>query len=88
MGKENQCPGCKQKFQNGQPYSMHIKSCKEIDLAVDIALKKHKILNAKKSEEKKIQIAAIAARRELAAQASQNQYHPVAKNFQMIMTWM
>lgn len=81
MGKENQCPGCKQKFQNGRPYSMHIKSCKEIDSAVDIALKKHKILNAKKSEEKKIQIAAIAARRELAAQASQNQYASSSQEF-------
>jgi hypothetical protein len=68
MGKESLCPGCKQKYQNGRPYSMHIKSCREIDSAVDQALKKHKILTAKKSEEKK---AAIAAHRELAAHASQ-----------------
>ena len=47
---------------------MHIKSCKEIDSAVDTALKKHKILTAKKVEDKK---AAIAAHRELVAQASQ-----------------
>lgn len=47
---------------------MHIKSCREIDSAVDRALKKHKILIAKKVEEKK---ASIAARRDLAAQASQ-----------------
>ena len=47
---------------------MHIKSCKEIVSAVDTALKKHKIVTAKKAEEKK---AAIAAQRELASQASQ-----------------
>lgn len=47
---------------------MHIKSCREIDSAVDTALKKHKILIAKKEKEK---AASIAARRDLAAQASQ-----------------
>lgn len=47
---------------------MHIKSCKEIDSAVDKALKKHKTLTARKAEEKK---AAVAAHRELAEQASQ-----------------
>jgi hypothetical protein len=46
MGKESLCPGCKHKFQNGQPYSMHIKSCRDIVSAVEKALKKHKILSA------------------------------------------
>ena len=58
MGKEILCAGCKKKFQNGRPYSMHIKSCRDIDSAVDEALKKHKDLVAKKLEEKKA--AAIA----------------------------
>ena len=43
---------------------MHIKSCKEINSAVDKALKKHKILTAKKKM-------AISAHRELVEQASQ-----------------
>jgi hypothetical protein len=68
MGKESLCPGCKHRFQNGRPYSLHIKSCKEINSAVENALKKHRILTTKKFEEKK---AAIAAQRELAAQAAQ-----------------
>jgi hypothetical protein len=67
MGKESLCPGCKQKFLNGRPYSMHIKSCREIDSAVDEALKKHKSLVAKKSEEKKA-AAVVAAQMELEAQ--------------------
>ena len=68
MGKESLCPGCKHRFQNGQPYSLHIKSCKEIEFAVNQALKKHWILTMKKVEEKKV---ATAAHRELASQASQ-----------------
>lgn len=47
---------------------MHIKSCKEIDSAVDTALKKHKIFTAKRTEERK---AAFAAHRELLAKAPQ-----------------
>jgi hypothetical protein len=68
MGNESICPGCKAKFINGRPYSVHIRLCKNIDLAANTALKKHKIVSAKKIEEKK---AAIAARRESAAQAGQ-----------------
>jgi hypothetical protein len=68
MGKDSLCPGCKHKFQNGRPYSMHIKSCREVNSAVDTTLKKHKILIAKKEKEK---AASIAAHRDLAAQASQ-----------------
>jgi hypothetical protein len=69
MGKKNLCPGCKQGFQNGRPYSMHIKSCKEIVSAVDTALKKHKTLAVKRFEERKAAIALAAHNRELAAQA-------------------
>lgn len=68
MGKESKCPGCKKIFENGRPYSMHIASCKDINSAADTALKKHKIIAAKKLEKKK---AEIAARKELAAQAAQ-----------------
>ena len=68
MEKGSVCPGCRHKFKNGRPYSLHIKSCKDIDSAVNMALKKHKILTAKRTEEKK---AAIAARKELAAQRSE-----------------
>ena len=65
MEKGSVCPGCRHKFKNGRPYSMHIKSCKDIDSAVNMALKKHKIVTAKRTEEKK---ADIAAQKELAAQ--------------------
>jgi hypothetical protein len=46
---------------------MHIKSCREIDSAVDEALKKHRNQVAKNSEEKKA-AAVVAAQRELEAQ--------------------
>lgn len=46
---------------------MHIKSCREIDSAVDEALKKHKNQVAKKSEEKKA-AAVVAGQREMEAQ--------------------
>jgi hypothetical protein len=69
MGKESTCPGCKTKFLNGRPYSVHIGLCKNIDSAANTVLKKHKIVTAKRFDEKKAQ---IAARRELAAQAAQN----------------
>ena len=75
MGKEIRCPGCKRKFQNGRPYSMHIKSCEKIDLAVNTALKKHRILIAKRLEEKKIRIAAIAAQREMDIDSGQEVIH-------------
>jgi hypothetical protein len=68
MGNESICPGCKAKFINGRPYSVHIRLCKNIDSAANNALKKHKIITAKKYEEKK---AAVAARRESAAHAAQ-----------------
>ena len=67
MGKESTCPGCKVRFKNGRPYSVHISLCKNIDSAVNTALKKHKIIMAKRINEKKAQ---IAARRESAAQAA------------------
>jgi hypothetical protein len=69
MGKQSTCPGCKTKFLNGRPYSVHIGLCKNIDSAANTALKKHKIVTAKRFDEKKAQ---IAARRELASQAAQN----------------
>jgi hypothetical protein len=82
MGKKNLCPGCKQGFQNGRPYSMHIKSCKEIISAVDTALKKHKTLAVKRFEERKTAIA-LAAHRELAAQASAASQVPLSDDQDM-----
>ena len=46
---------------------MHIKSCREIDSAVNEALKKHKNQVAKKTEDKKA-AAVVAAQRDLDAQ--------------------
>jgi len=58
-----------------RPYSMHIKSCREVVSAVDEALKKHKTLIAKQAEEKKA-AAVDAAQRELVVQTSQPQAFP------------
>jgi hypothetical protein len=69
MGKQSLCPGCKKFFLDGRPYSMHIKSCKDISSVTDTTLKKHKIIMAKKTQAKKI---SIAVHREL-AQVTQNQ---------------
>lgn len=65
MAKQSQCPGCKQKFGNGRPYSAHLAICKSLRSAADTALKKHKINSAKKSELKRRD---VATRRELAAE--------------------
>jgi len=75
MWKESQCPGCKKKFLNGRPYSIHITSCKYIDSAADIALNKHKITTAKKFEAKRAQKSAL---KELAA--GQNQHASTSAN--------
>jgi hypothetical protein len=58
MGNESICPGCKAKFINGRSYSVHIRLCKYIDSAANTALKKHKIITAKKLEEKKAAVEA------------------------------
>jgi hypothetical protein len=68
MEKRSTCPGCKAKFRNGRPFSVHIRCCKTIDSAANIALKKHKIITAKKIEAKK---ARIAAAKNVAASSSQ-----------------
>jgi Plavaka transposase len=70
MGKQSQCPGCKEKFGNGRPYSAHLALCKFLGSAADIALKKHKINTAKKLELKRRD---IAARRELLLERSGNE---------------
>jgi len=74
MAKQSQCPGCKEKFGNGRPYSVHLVLCKSLGSAADMALKKHKINSAKKSESKRKD---IATRRELAAGGNQNLETPV-----------
>ena len=70
MAKQSRCPGCKQTFVNGQPYSMHMSSCKDIGLATDKALKKHKLNTVKQSQVKK---ADVAAHRESAVWAAEKQ---------------
>ena len=70
MGKLSRCPGCNQQFLNGRAYSVHLTCCRYLGLATDSALKKHKINTAKKSQAKRIN---IAARKELLAQAVMNQ---------------
>jgi hypothetical protein len=71
MGKESTCPGCQAKFMNGRPFSVHISCCKDIDSAANTALKKHKIITAKKTEEKNAQIALAVARNLVDASSSQ-----------------
>ena len=58
MGRKSTCPGCKSKFTNGRPFSVHIGLCKNIDSAADTAISKHKIITAKKKDEKKARIEA------------------------------
>jgi hypothetical protein len=74
MAKQSQCPGCKEKFGNGRPYSVHLVLYKSLGSAADMALKKHKINSAKKSESKRKD---VAMRRELAAEGRQNREIPV-----------
>ena len=50
---------------NGRPYSVHLTSCKNLHSATDSALRKHKLTAAKKSEVKRLE---VAARKALAAQ--------------------
>ena len=50
---------------NGRPYSVHLTSCKNLHSATDSALRKHKITAAKKSEAKRLE---VAARKALTAQ--------------------
>lgn len=80
MGKQSTCPGCKAKFRNGRPFSVHIRCCKTIDLAANVALKKHKIITAKKIDAKKAQ---IAAANNLAALASGSQLIPDGREMNM-----
>lgn len=70
MAKRSRCPGCKHEFLNGRAYSVHLTCCKALGSATDSALKKHKINTAKKSQAKRLD---IAARKELMAQATMNQ---------------
>jgi len=69
MAKQSQCPGCKQKFGDGQPYSVHLRVvlCKSFGSAVNMALKKHRINFAKD----------VAMRRELGVEGRQNREIPV-----------
>lgn len=73
MGKQSQCPGCKERFGNGRPYSAHLGLCKSLRSAVDTALKKNKINSAKKLEMKRKD---IAARRELPPEENPNEENP------------
>ena len=57
MGKLGQCPGCKRQILNGRAYSVHLIYCKVLPSATDSALNKHKILAAKKSEVKRLEVA-------------------------------
>ena len=70
MGKQSQCPGCKDKFEKGRPYSAHLWLCKSLRSAADNALKKNKINSAKKLEKKRRD---IAARRGLQAEENPNE---------------
>jgi len=74
MAKQSQCPGCKEKFGNGRPYSVHLVLCKSLGSAADMALKKHKINSAKKLESKRKD---VAMRRELAAEGKKSRETPV-----------
>jgi len=67
MAKQSQCPGCKEKLGDGRPYSVHLVLCKSFGLAVDMALKKHKINFVKD----------VAMRRELAVEGRQKREIPV-----------
>jgi len=69
MGNLSRCPGCKQGFLNGRAYSVHLTCCKTLGSATDSALKKHKILAAKKAKAKRLE---FAARKALAAQRLPN----------------
>ena len=55
---------------NGRPYSVHLTSCKDLHSATDSALRKHKLIAAKKSEAKRLE---VAARKALATQGIVNQ---------------
>jgi hypothetical protein len=69
MGKHT-CPGCKEKFGNGRPYSAHLGFCKLLGSAADTALKKHKISSAMKLDIKRRN---ITARRELLPDRNMNE---------------
>ena len=70
MGKLSRCPGCKHNFLDGRAYSVHLTCCKALRSATDSALKKHKVITAKKIETKRLD---VATRKELAAQSYENQ---------------
>ena len=74
MAKQSQCLGCKEKFGNGRPYSVHLGLCKSLSLAADMALKKHKINSAKKLESKRKD---VAMHRELAVEEKKSRETPV-----------
>jgi len=70
MAPQSVCPGCKGKFLNGHPYSVHLTCGKALGCAMDSALKMHKANTAKKSQAKKVEIAAC---QELVSQVDENQ---------------
>ena len=70
MAKLSRCPGCKKDFLNGRAYSVHLTCCKALGSATDSAIKKHRINAARKTQAKRLE---IAARKGLASQGIINQ---------------